>query len=293
MSTSEQTRVALQSVAPQKSLQDMIIASAKELGKALPEHLRPERLVRIALTCIRTTPKLAQCSQESFLGALFTAAQTGLEPVAGRAYILPFFNSRQKPDGSWHKVMEAQFVVGYKGLADLFYRHEKAVQLDWGVVREGDEFDYQYGSDAFLKHKPRLGNAGAPIAYWVQALLANGGKPFRVMSHEECMAHGRDHSKTWSKKDGKFYDDSPWNKEPETMCLKTVLIQLSKLLPLSVELQRAINVDESSRDYRDALRNGLDSPSATTWKDTPEVEQETPAPATISEVTGKPIELGE
>ena len=33
-------------------------------------------------------------------------------------------------------------------------------------------------------------------------------------------------------------------------CKKTVLIQLAKMLPLSIELQRAISIDETSRDYR-------------------------------------------
>ena len=53
------------------------------------------------------------------MGALFTAAQIGIEPVGGRAYILPYQNNRKKPDGSWHSVMEAQFQLGYKGIAEL------------------------------------------------------------------------------------------------------------------------------------------------------------------------------
>lgn len=246
------------------SLKSLIEKSAKELGRALPEHMRPERLVRIALTCIRLNPELGKCTPESFLGALFVSAQLGLEPVAGRAYILPFNNSRQKANG-WETIKEAQFVAGYKGLADLFYRHEKSVELAWDVVRKNDEFDYEKGTNAFLKHKPAKVTRGVAVGYWVMASLQGGGKPFHYMSVDECMAHGRKHSKTFDKKEGRFYDKSPWSTDPDSMCLKTVLIQLAKLLPLSVELQKAIAADETTRDYRSGIEDALDLPDNVNW----------------------------
>lgn len=247
-----------------RGLQDLIQSSAKELGRALPAHMNPERLVRIALTCIRLTPKLATCTPESFLGALFTAAQLGIEPIAGRAYIIPFNNSKKTPQG-WVKVMEAQYVLGYKGVIELFYRHGKAVQIDWGIVKENDEFEYEQGTSAFLRHKPAPNNRGKTMAFWVMASLAGGGKVFMVMTLEECMEHAKAHSKTYDLKTGQFYNDSPWATDPEPMCLKTVLIQLAKLLPLSVELQQAIQQDETSKDYKKGVTNYLDVPSNTEW----------------------------
>lgn len=266
MASVEQTKAALATVQEPQSLQELVTKSAKELGKALPEHMRPERLVRIALTNVRMNPELGKCTPASFLGALFTAAQIGIEPVAGRAYILPFNNNR-KVGGEWKQVKEAQFILGYKGVAELFYRHEKAVELSWSEVCEHDEFEYEYGTDAFLKHKPAIKMRGPVIAYYVVAKLQNGGKPFMVMSKDDCMDHGRKHSKTYDKKTGEFYGASPWATNPDAMCLKTVLIQLAKLLPLSVEVQRAIEADESSRDYRDGIGEALELPSTTNWKE--------------------------
>ena len=265
MGTMANVKNQVESAAPQRDLRSLIESSAKELGRALPNDMKPQRLVRIALTCIRTTPDLAKCTPESFLGSLFTAAQLGLEPVAGRAYLLPFRNNRKKADGQWHSVLECQFLVGYKGLAELFYRHEKAVQLDWGVVHEHDEFEWEKGTDSRLKHRPASKDRGEATAYWVMATLQNGGKPFHVMSKAECMDHAKQHSKTYDKKNNKFYDSSPWAKNPDAMCLKTCLIQLAKLLPLSVELQRAIEADESSRDFKRGFENALDVPSTTNW----------------------------
>jgi recombination protein RecT len=247
-----------------RDLRSLIEQSAKELARALPEHMRPERLVRIALTCIRTNPALGECTPESFLGALFVAAQIGVEPVAGQAYILPF-NNKRAINGEWKTVKEAQFVLGYKGLASLFYRHEKAVQISWGVVHEHDEFEYEYGTEARLSHKPRSRDRGAVEGYYVVASLAGGGKPFMYMSREECLAHGKKHSKTFDKKSMTFYASSPWATNEDAMCLKTCLIQLGKLLPLSVEIQTAISADETSRDFKTGIGDAMDMTPTTTW----------------------------
>ena len=286
MATVEETKQALAKKDPNASLVSIIEKAARELGRALPEHLRPERLVRIAVTCIRTTPSLAQCTPESFLGALFTAASVGIEPIAGRAYLLPFNNSRKKPDGSWHSVKECQFILGYRGVAELFYRHAKALKLEWGIVREGDEFDYQEGTDPFIKHRPKLDN-GAPVkAYYVIGTLQGNVKLFKVMGTTECLEHGKKHSKTYDKKKGAFYDNSPWATNFDAMALKSCLIQLAKLLPLSVELQRAIQTDETSRDYQKGFEEVLDVPDTTDWKE-PVIEETTTVPAE------KAIEFGE
>lgn len=255
------------------SIQTLVEQSAKELGRALPEHMRPERLVRIALTCIRLNPELALCTPQSFLGALFTAAQIGIEPVAGQGYLLPFSNKR-KIDGEWKTKKEAQFVIGYQGLTTLFYRHEKAVMLTWGVVKEKDEFSYEKGTHAYLKHKPAAKDRGVTIGFWVLAEIQGGGKPFEYMSVEECMEHGKKHSKTYSKTDCIFYKNSPWATSPDSMCLKTVLKQLTKVLPLSVEVRRAIAADESSRDFRAGIEDALDLPPTTTWEDDGTIDAE-------------------
>ena len=57
------------------SIADMIKAMEPEIKKALPQVITPERFTRMALSALNTTPKLAECSQMSFLGALMNAAQ--------------------------------------------------------------------------------------------------------------------------------------------------------------------------------------------------------------------------
>lgn len=244
------------------TVQSLIESMAPELQKALPNAMSPERLTRIALTCIRMTPKLSQCTPESLIGALFTSAQLGIEPVAGHAYLLPFNNSK-KVGSSWVKVLECQFILGYRGVAALFYRHAKAVVLSWAVVHENDVFDYEKGTESFLKHKPAQEDEGKVLGYWVMAELTNGGKVFEYMTFNACMDHGRKHSKTFY--EGSFSKSSPWVTAPDSMCLKTVLLKLSKVLPISIELQQAIQTDETSRAYKDGVKDILEIPDQTNW----------------------------
>ena len=44
-----------------------------------------------------------------------------------------------------------------------------------------------------------------------------------------------------------FSPDSPWSKDLNAMCKKTVLIQLAKVLPKSVELQKALAMDNTTK----------------------------------------------
>lgn len=272
-----------------KSLSTMIEAASRELGRALPKHMNPERLVRIALTCIRQNPKLAQCTPASFMGALFTSAQLGIEPINGLAYLLPFNNSRKVGD-QWTTQLECQFMLGYKGLANLFYRHDKALQLAWGIVYKNDTFEYEYGTKAFLRHIPTTNDPGPVLGYYVIAELSGKAMPFRFMTQADCIAHGMKHSKTYDKKKNAFDPKSPWTTNLDSMCLKTVLIQLHKLLPLSFEVQQAIASDETSREFKKGVKDALELPDQTNWEDAQILPAPEADPKPIMEDFEKPSE---
>lgn len=270
-----------------KPIEELINKSLKELGKAVPSCMSAERLARIAFTTIRLNPKLADCTPESFLGALFQSAQLGLEPnVEGQAYIIPYKNSKKITDPEtgktkWVKVDEAQFQIGYKGYIELFYRHGAADYIDMHTVYENDLFEYSYGTDSYLKHCPVLKDRGEPIAYYAVAKLKNGGSVFKVMGREECIEHGKTHSKCYISKEWNdaanayvqlenphFDENSPWAKDPNAMCKKTVLIQLAKLLPKSVELQKALAMDSTTKTK--VAADMFTIPDTTNWEELPE-----------------------
>ena len=120
------------------SLKQYIQRMEPQIAKALPSVITPERFTRIVTTALSTNPKLAECTPQSFLGAMMTSAQLGLEvnmPL-GQAYVLPYMN---------HGTMEAQFQLGYKGLIDLAYRSGEVEVIQAHVVYENDNFTCEYG----------------------------------------------------------------------------------------------------------------------------------------------------
>ena len=231
------------------TIQEMIERSSKELGRALPVHMRPERVVRIALTTLRVNPKLYMCDPQSFLGALFQCAQLGLEPnIEGQAYIIPY-NTSVKIQNQWVKKLVAQFQIGYKGFVELFWRHQSSLSLQMESIHRHDvdngNFSFDLGANV-LKHTPNIFvERGEVVGYYAVAQLKGGGTAIKVMSKEEVTTHARRFSKCWDSKAKAFMADTPWAAHFDAMAKKTVLIQLMKLLPKSIEIQRAIAMDET------------------------------------------------
>lgn len=56
-----------------------IQAKAAEFAKAMPNVMKPDRFMRIAIGAIRRNPKLLECDPLSLMGSLLVAAQLGLE----------------------------------------------------------------------------------------------------------------------------------------------------------------------------------------------------------------------
>lgn len=209
-----------------KTIFDVIQSGAKQFATALPKHINSDRFVRIAITTIRQNPKLAQCNQESLLGALMVSAQLGLEPgVLGQCYLIPYGR-------------ECQFQIGYKGMIELLRRSGQLKDIYAYSVYENDEFEMTYGLDRDLKHKPNLQNKGNFIGCYCVAVLKDDARAFEYMTKEEIEAHGKKFSKT--------YGNGPWKSDFEVMAHKTVVKKMLKWLPVSVEFLEMANKDEKT-----------------------------------------------
>lgn len=215
----------------QKSMQQYIKSMEGEIKKALPSVITPERFTRIVLSAISVNPKLAHCTPASFLGAMMTSAQLGLEvnTPLGQAYVLPYNNKG---------VAEAQFQLGYKGLIDLAYRSGEVEVIQAHVVYENDDFECEYGLNPKLTHKPADSNRGEPIKVYAVFKTKSGGFGFEVMSMEDVRKHAAKYSKAY----GSNY--SPWKTNFEEMAKKTVLKRVLKYAPLKSDFVRAAVQDE-------------------------------------------------
>lgn len=223
MSTSVQEASGGQVVRRQQektTVVSMIQALGPEIQRALPRGMDGDRIARLALTCIRKDKALADCTPESFAGALLTAAAMGLEPgINGQAYLVAYGR-------------ECTLIVGYQGFVDLFWRSPLAKQISAHAVHENDEFDYEYGLDPKLTHKPAKSDRGKVTHYYAAATLMTGASVFLVLAEDEVKELRKGARKS------SIADPMRW------MQRKTAVRQLIKMLPKSAELNRAIEADE-------------------------------------------------
>ena len=226
------------------NIADMIKAIEPEIKKALPAVMTPESFTRIALSALNTTPKLGECSQMSFLAALMNAAQLGLEvnTPLGQAYLIPYNNKGK---------LETQFQIGYKGMLGLAYRNPELQTIQAQTVYEKDFFEYEYGLNAQLAHKPALEDRGEVRCYYALYKLKNGGYGFEVMGRKEI----EDYAKKYSRAADSVY--SPWSSNFDAMAKKTVIKQLLKYAPLRTDLEKAMSLDESIKTNISEVENDI------------------------------------
>ena len=208
----------------------------------MPKHMSSERMYQIALSAINTTPKLAECSPATILSCVMKCSALGLEPSAvdglGRAYILPY----RSKNG-----MQAQLILGYKGMIALARRSGEIKDISARAVYKGDEFDYSFGLDEHLSHKPASRehkDDEKPTHVYMVAHFKDGGHYIDVMTYEEVEA---------IRKRSKAANNGPWVTDYEAMAKKTVIRRAFPYLPVSIEAQNAAASDETSGGFVDQL----------------------------------------
>lgn len=223
-----------------QTLQDYVQRMSSQIALALPANLTPDRFQRIVLTAISSNPKLQECTPTSFLGAMMTAAQLGVEPNTplGQGYLIP----RKSKKGDQY-INEATFQLGYKGMIDLAYRSGNISNIGAYTVYKNDEFHVQFGLNPDIVHVPAMTGRGDPIAFYAYYKTKDGGFGFDVMSVDDVRQHAKQFSEAvkrgWS---------SPWETNFEEMAKKTVLKKVLKYAPLSTEVASKIGMDETVHD---------------------------------------------
>lgn len=176
---------------------------------------------------IKRTPKLLQCDRFSLLNGFVCAAQLGLEIGSGlgQCWLIPYGR-------------EATLVVGYRGLLSLVYRSGLVDSIDCEVVREGDHFSYQLGTNPDVDHRKATGAEGEITHAYAIAWLKGSQRPkVAVMTWAEI--------ETIKKASRAGARGGPWNQWTGEMAKKTVLRRICKTLPQSAEpLHRAAIIDE-------------------------------------------------
>ena len=208
-----------------ETVRDLLLSEAmkKQIKTALPKHITVDKFVRVALTAINKTPKLGECTRESLLGCLMDLAQLGLEPDNRQAFLIPYGD-------------KATLIISYKGLVELARRSGEIADIHSDTVCENDFFEYSFGNDSKLVHKPAITKRGSVIAAYSYVRLKDGTSSFEVMNREEVDD---------IRKRSKASQAGPWVTDFSEMSKKTVFRRHSKWLPVSSEKFQLVN----EKDY--------------------------------------------
>jgi len=195
-----------------------------QLAAALPKHLNPDRMSRLALTAFSQNSALAKCDPKTIFSSVIVASQLGLEiGIAGQAYLVPYKGT-------------CTCIPGWAGYVDLVSRTGRATVWT-GAVFEGDHFDYALGDSPYVKHQP----GGEDDPQKITHVYAIG----RVNKAEWPIIEIWPINKVWKHRDknnkvGKAHYSF---KHPEMYARKVPLMQVIKYMPKSIELASAMDID--------------------------------------------------
>lgn len=220
-------------ISPLSTLNRYLSTHRSQLAAALPRHLNPDRMARLAMTSFSQNKALAKCTPQSIFASVIVASQLGLEiGVAGQGYLVPYKQT-------------CTFVPGWQGYVDLVSRSGRG-SVWTGAVFEGDEFEYALGSDPFVKHRPS-GESNPKMLKYTYAIgrVKDSEWPIiEVWPIERIWAHRDKHNKVG----GDHYSF----KHPEMYARKVPLMQVIKYMPKSIELATAMEIDAAAGQGRGA-----------------------------------------
>ncbi len=188
---------------------------------------RSPQFVSSIVSLVNADPKL----QEVFYSAPITIIQAALKAATfdlpidqslGYAYIVPFNNNKRMLDGTSVKRMEANFILGWKGMHQMALRSGVYQTINVLDVRQGEFVSYDrlagdltlnFIEDEDERDKlPIVGYAG----YY---RLVNGAEKTIYMTKKQIEAHERKYRKGQ-------YMGKGWKENFDAMALKTVYRQL-------------------------------------------------------------------
>jgi recombination protein RecT len=200
--------------------------------------------------------KLQACEPVTLMYAALkaTALRLPLDPNLGQAYIIPYKNSRERKT-------EAQFQIGWKGFIQLAIRSGQFQTINTTDIREGEMQGYDLMTgEVNVKAVPERENKPV-VGYLAYFKLTNGFAKSLYMSAEEIEQHATRYSQSYR---GKYKDSSLWTTDKDAMAKKTVLkLLLNRFAPLSVDMQKAVQADQSvlhgdgKLEYVDNSKNQL------------------------------------
>lgn len=159
-------------------------AALARIQPFLPDGVKADRVIAAAQLAVMQNPAIGECDPRSVVLAVARVAQWGLD-VGTTAHLVPYGKT-------------CNAIPDYRGLVEMIVRSGAARAVEARVVREGDEFAYEYGTSKRIRHVP-LAKSTARITHaYAIATLRFQDFDFVVLDRDEIEAV-RSKSKGWSK----------------------------------------------------------------------------------------------
>lgn len=249
------TKQELATATPESRVKEYILARGNELTSMLGGD--KDRFKRLAAIAVNAWRKLddarkqgdAEINTYSLMEAIAFSAMLGLDAGSDQVYLVPYKGKIQP-------------IISPRGLMDLAYGSELVIAVEARCVLQGDAFDYDNGTESFIKHKkgtsrPRTNKDRAEVVTHAYAFMriVRGSREATI---QEVLP----------KDDIEFYRSfsqarsGPWFDNYEGMARKTALKRLFPNGPRAPMLELALHEDSHGvfmppADWRERLERAI------------------------------------
>lgn len=214
------------------------------LATSIQDKKTRDKFVADITAYVASNKMLQECDNKTILSAALNGCALGLSPVTGEYWVVPY----KTKDG-----YKAQFQLGLQGRIQLALRSGKILALNTKEIHEGEYkgLDPNSGEPIFTFISNDDERESKPIVgYRAYVKLTSGFEKSIYFSKEKVLKWAARYSKAFDRDlydrfvAGKVTDwkeqqrcSSPWFSSFDVMAQNTVLKQVLKWCPMSVEMQ--------------------------------------------------------
>ncbi len=254
------------------------------IESALPKWIDADRFIITAMMALNRSWKLQNCTETSFYLSILESARSGLLPDGKEAAIIPYKD-------------QAEFQPMAVGITRLMLRAEGVLKIEARCVHKGDYFDFAYGDEPYVKHKPEPGTDREVIAAYA-ILWRKETSPTPEITWRDEIDKARQQSRA---------PNGPhWTIWFSETCRKVPIKRLGKYIDLDSWAEHAIALDhaitgdpsmsgtiyEPSEKYQNQLTKTRTVARLEELKEDLNGESDDPEPPAFDEKKAQPVEAG-